>query len=94
MILAGNVALEEMGFKTYGLLAGVQMIGNPILVVGAQELEMLAYNREGKGKLKRPLVRRTWDLFTSILRVPKGSPIQRAQLGIFACYFRSDGHER
>ncbi|MFT5654727.1 MAG: catalase-peroxidase [Arenicella sp.] len=56
MILAGNVALENMGFKTYGFAGGRADDWEPDLVYWGPELEMLASDRHGKdGKLERPL---------------------------------------
>ncbi len=56
MILAGNVSLENMGFKTYGFAAGRHDDWEPDLVYWGPEVEMLASDRRGKGgKLKRPL---------------------------------------
>ena len=56
MILAGNVALENMGFKTYGFAGGRNDDWEPDLVYWGPELEMLASDRRTKkGELKRPL---------------------------------------
>ncbi|MGB1008503.1 MAG: catalase/peroxidase HPI [Thiolinea sp.] len=56
MILAGNVALENMGFKTYGFAGGRNDDWEPDLVYWGPELEMLASDRHEKdGKLQRPL---------------------------------------
>ncbi|GAA6138530.1 catalase/peroxidase HPI [Arenicella sp. 4NH20-0111] len=56
MILAGNVALENMGFKTYGFAGGRADDWEPDLVYWGPEVEMLASDRKDKnGKLKRPL---------------------------------------
>lgn len=56
MILAGNVALENMGFKTYGFAGGRADDWEPDLVYWGPELEMLASDRrEEDGELKRPL---------------------------------------
>ena len=56
MILAGNVALENMGFKTYGFAGGRVDDWEPDLVYWGPETEMLASDRKDKdGKLKRPL---------------------------------------
>jgi catalase-peroxidase len=56
MILAGNVALENMGFKTYGFAGGRADDWEPDLVYWGPELEMLASDRHRKdGKLERPL---------------------------------------
>ena len=56
MILAGNVALDNMGFKTYGFAGGRADDWEPDLVYWGPELEMLASDRREKdGKLQRPL---------------------------------------
>ena len=56
MILAGNVALENMGFKTYGFAGGRVDDWEPDLVYWGPEVEMLASDRKEKdGKLQRPL---------------------------------------
>jgi len=56
MILAGNVALENMGFETFGFAGGRADDWEPDLVYWGPELEMLASDREDKrGELQRPL---------------------------------------
>jgi len=56
MILAGNVALENMGFETFGFAGGRPDDWEPDVVYWGPELEMLASDRREKnGKLKRPL---------------------------------------
>jgi catalase-peroxidase len=56
MVLAGNVALENMGFETYGFAGGRSDDWEPDLVYWGPEVEMLASDRREKdGKLKRPL---------------------------------------
>ncbi len=56
MILAGTVALENMGFETYGFAGGRSDDWEPDLVYWGPELEMLASDRREKdGKLQRPL---------------------------------------
>lgn len=56
MILAGNVALENMGFETYGFAGGRADDWEPDLVYWGPEVEMLASDRRGKdGKLQKPL---------------------------------------
>ena len=56
MILAGNVALENMGFETYGFAGGRADDWEPDLVYWGPEVEMLASDRhENDGKLQRPL---------------------------------------
>jgi len=56
MVLAGNVALENMGFETYGFAGGRADDWEPDLVYWGPEVEMLASDRREKdGKLERPL---------------------------------------
>ena len=56
MILAGNVALDNMGFQTYGFAGGRADEWEPDLVYWGPELEMLASDRQDvNGKLQRPL---------------------------------------
>ena len=56
MILAGNVALENMGFETYGFAGGRSDDWEPDIVYWGPEVEMLASDRREKdGKLQRPL---------------------------------------
>ena len=56
IVLAGNVALENMGFKTYGFAAGRDDDWEPDMVYWGPEVEMLASDRrDSKGKLKNPL---------------------------------------
>lgn len=56
IVLAGNVALENMGFKTYGFAGGRSDDWEPDMVYWGPEVEMLASDRkERDGKLQRPL---------------------------------------
>ena len=56
MILAGNVALENMGFETYGYAGGRADDWEPDLVYWGPEVKMLASDRvEKDGQLQRPL---------------------------------------
>jgi len=56
IILAGNVALENMGFETYGFAGGRADDWEPDMVYWGPEVEMLASDRHEKdGKLQRPL---------------------------------------
>ncbi len=56
MILAGTVALENMGFETYGFAGGRADDWEPDLVYWGPEIKMLASDRKEKdGKLQRPL---------------------------------------
>ncbi|WP_273135191.1 catalase/peroxidase HPI [Marinobacter vinifirmus] len=56
IVLAGNVALENMGFKTYGFAGGRTDDWEPDMVYWGPEAEMMASDRREKdGKLERPL---------------------------------------
>ncbi len=56
MILAGNVALENMGFETYGFAGGRADDWEPDLIYWGPEVAMLASDRRDEdGELKRPL---------------------------------------
>ena len=45
MVLAGNVSLESMGFKTFGFAGAGKTIGEADLVYWGPETEMLADER-------------------------------------------------
>ena len=56
MALTGNVALEDMGFKTYGYAGGREDDWEPDLVYwGPEEKFLTDERRDKKGKLKGPL---------------------------------------
>ncbi|PHR84916.1 MAG: catalase/peroxidase HPI [Colwellia sp.] len=56
MVLSGNVALESMGFKTFGFAGGRADDWEPDLVYWGPETAMLSdKRRDKKGKLKGPL---------------------------------------
>jgi catalase-peroxidase len=57
IVLAGNVALENMGFETYGFAGGRDDDWEPDMVYWGPEVEMLASDRRGKdGKLQKAQV--------------------------------------
>lgn len=75
MILAGNVALENMGFETYGFAGGRADDWEPDLVYWGPEVEMLASDRHGKkGNLKRPLGATHMGLIYVNPEGPRGKP--------------------
>ena len=75
MILAGNVALENMGFETYGFAGGRADDWEPDLVYWGPEVEMLASDREERdGKLQRPLGATHMGLIYVNPEGPKGKP--------------------
>ena len=75
IILAGNVALENMGFETYGFAGGRADDWEPDLVYWGPELEMLASDRHEKdGKLQRPLGATHMGLIYVNPEGPRGKP--------------------
>jgi len=75
MILTGNVALENMGFDTYGFAGGRTDDWEPDLVYWGPELEMLASDREDKdGELQRPLGATHMGLIYVNPEGPRGKP--------------------
>nr|WP_136252599.1 catalase/peroxidase HPI [Ningiella ruwaisensis] len=75
MVLAGNVALENMGFETYGFAGGRADDWEPDLVYWGPELEMLASDREDKdGQLQRPLGATHMGLIYVNPEGPRGKP--------------------
>ena len=75
MILAGNVALESMGFKTLGFAGGRLDDWEPELVYWGPETEMLANKRrDSKGKLTKPLGAVQMGLIYVNPQGPNGKP--------------------
>lgn len=75
IVLAGNVALENMGFETYGFAGGRDDDWEPDLVYWGPEVEMLASDREDKdGQLQRPLGATHMGLIYVNPEGPKGVP--------------------
>lgn len=75
MILAGNVALENMGFETYGFAGGRDDDWEPDVVYWGPEVEMLASDRHMKGgKLQRPLGATHMGLIYVNPEGPRGKP--------------------
>ena len=75
MILAGNVSLENMGFKTFGFAGGRADDWEPDVVYWGPEVEMLASDREGPdGRLQRPLGATHMGLIYVNPEGPKGVP--------------------
>jgi len=75
MILAGNVALENMGFETYGFAGGRTDDWEPDLVYWGPEVEMLASDRQQKdGQLQRPLGATHMGLIYVNPEGPRGVP--------------------
>ena len=75
MILTGNVALENMGFETYGFAGGRTDDWEPDLVYWGPEVKMLASDRETRdGQLQRPLGATHMGLIYVNPEGPKGQP--------------------
>ena len=75
MVLAGNVALENMGFQTYGFAGGRADDWEPDMVYWGPEVEMLASDREdADGKLQRPLGATHMGLIYVNPEGPRGVP--------------------
>ncbi|MEL7185466.1 MAG: catalase/peroxidase HPI [Pseudomonadota bacterium] len=75
MILAGNVALENMGFQTYGFAGGRTDEWEPDVVYWGPEVEMLASDRHDEdGELKRPLGATHMGLIYVNPEGPRGVP--------------------
>lgn len=73
--LTGNVALESMGFKTFGYAGGREDDWEPDLVYWGPETEMLTdERRDRKGKLKGPLAAVEMGLIYVNPEGPHGNP--------------------
>ena len=75
MILAGNCALESMGFKTFGFAGGREDDWEPDLVYWGPETEMLADERySGDRELENPLAAVQMGLIYVNPEGPNGNP--------------------
>lgn len=75
MVLSGNVALESMGFKTFGFAGGRTDDWEPDLVYWGPEVNMLTdERRDKKGKLKGPLAAVEMGLIYVNPEGPHGKP--------------------
>lgn len=75
MVLSGNVALESMGFKTFGFAGGRSDDWEPDLVYWGPETNMLTDDRrDKKGKLKGPLAAVEMGLIYVNPEGPHGKP--------------------
>ncbi len=75
IVLAGDVALEKMDFKTYGFAAGRYDDWEPDMVYWDPEVEMLASDRrDASGKLKKPLAAAHMGLIYVNPEGPAGKP--------------------
>jgi catalase-peroxidase len=75
MVLTGNVALESMGFKTFGFAGGRQDDWEPDMVYWGPEKEFLADERyTGERQLERPLAAVQMGLIYVNPEGPNGNP--------------------
>ena len=75
MVLAGNVAMEDMGFKTIGFAGGRIDAWQPDLVFWGPETKMMMdQRRDGKGNLKGPLAATQMGLIYVNPEGPNGNP--------------------
>jgi len=75
MILAGNVAMENMGFKTLGFAGGREDDWEPDLVYWGPETKFLDHQRRDKdGTLKKPLAAVQMGLIYVNPEGPNGKP--------------------
>ncbi len=74
IVLAGTVAMEDMGFKTFGFAYGREDDWEPDLVYWGPEADMLGSDRfHGEGKLENPLGATTMGLIYVNPEGPNGS---------------------
>ena len=75
IVLAGTVAMEDMGFETFGFAGGRADDWEPDLVYWGPELEMLAGERfDERGMLANPLAATQMGLIYVNLEGPGGNP--------------------
>src|SRR6267143_1449988 len=74
MVLAGNVALESMGFKTFGYAGGRQDQWEADLVYWGPERKWLADGRHKDGNLENPLAAVQMGLIYVNPEGPNGNP--------------------
>ncbi|HAE89856.1 MAG TPA: catalase/peroxidase HPI, partial [Idiomarina sp.] len=75
MVLTGNVALESMGFKTYGFAGGREDAWEPDIVYWGPETEWLGDKRyQGERKLDNPLAAVQMGLIYVNPEGPNGNP--------------------
>lgn len=75
MVLSGNVAMESMGFKTFGFAGGREDDWEPDLVYWGPETEWLADERyQGDRKLEKPLAAVQMGLIYVNPEGPNGNP--------------------
>jgi catalase-peroxidase len=74
MVLAGNVALESMGFQTFGFGGGRKDDWQPDLVYWGAGAKFMSSNRDKNGKLEKPLAATQMGLIYVNPEGPDGNP--------------------
>jgi catalase-peroxidase len=74
MVLTGNVAMESMGFKTFGFGGGRSDDWQPDLIYWGTGAKFLADNRDKTGKLEKPLAATQMGLIYVNPEGPNGNP--------------------
>lgn len=74
MVLAGNVSLETMGFRTFGFGGGRPDDWEPDLVYWGPGAKFLSNNRDAKGTLEKPLAATQMGLIYVNPEGPNGNP--------------------
>ncbi len=74
MVLAGNVSLESMGFKTYGFAGGRKDDWEPDLIYWGPGAKFMSDNRSSGGKLEKPLAATQMGLIYVNPEGPGGRP--------------------
>jgi catalase-peroxidase len=74
MVLTGNVALESMGFKTFGYAGGRSDAWEPDLIYWGSGTKFLSDNRDKSGKLGKPLAATQMGLIYVNPEGPNGNP--------------------
>ncbi|APH60032.1 Peroxidase [Granulibacter bethesdensis] len=74
MVLTGNVALETMGFKTYGFAGGRTDDWEPDLIYWGSGAKFMSNNRDKNGKLEKPLAATQMGLIYVNPEGPNGVP--------------------
>ena len=74
MVLTGNVAMESMGFQTFGFAGGRTDDWEPDLVYWGPELKWLGDERHSNGELQKPLAAVQMGLIYVNPQGPNGNP--------------------
>ncbi|MBI5174986.1 MAG: catalase/peroxidase HPI [Candidatus Melainabacteria bacterium] len=74
MVLAGNVSLESMGFKTFGFAGGRKDDWEPDLIYWGPGAKFMSDNRSSGGKLDKPLAATQMGLIYVNPEGPGGKP--------------------